>query len=87
MGMGKGYINTDNDETIDDGTFLIGDDDSDNIQTILECDQGQIKQYPLIGANIYRYVNGIIDQEAKRKIDKHLQQDGYSISKVNIITQ
>lgn len=85
--MAKGFINKDEDLVIVDGTFKVDESDEDCIYNNLVSVPGQFKNAPYNGASVRNLQNGIYDQTAKRKIQKALELDGYSINNINIKIQ
>lgn len=66
----------DNDLVIYNGDFFIAFSDFQHVAHIVEADQGQYKQWPLVGCGIRRYLNGDIDGTVRRKIQLQLEGDG-----------
>jgi len=65
-----------NDLVVYQGDFFIGYSDFQHAAHIVEADQGQYKQWPLVGIGIRRYLNGDIDGAVRRLIQVQLESDG-----------
>jgi len=75
-------VNNDLDLLIQDGDFKIGIADLQNIRIIMEAEQGQIRQFPLLGVGIRKMLNGQIGGEEKRRIQLQLESDGYETEEI-----
>lgn len=74
-----------NDLVVYQGDFYVAPADQQHIAHIVEADAGQYKQFPFLGVGIRRFVNGIVDQEVRRMIQKQVQADGYSAREVQYL--
>lgn len=75
-------VNGDLDLVIENGDFKVGNPDMQNIRIIAEAEQGQIRQFPLVGIGIRRMLNGTIGGVEKRTIQLQLQGDGYEVQEI-----
>lgn len=66
----------DNDLVVYQGDFFIAYADFQHTAHVVEADQGQYKQWPLVGVGIRRYLNGDIDGTVRRLIQVQLDSDG-----------
>lgn len=63
------------------GDFAVGDSDQQNVDLLLQLDKGQIRELPLNGIGIQKYINTTANfPNLKNKIQKELQSDGYSLN-------
>ena len=78
----------DHDFEIENGDFKIGDTTEQESYFILEAKNGQFYQYLRIGFGINKYLAGDIDKnEFKRKIRNNLEEDGFKINKIHVVTK
>jgi hypothetical protein len=77
-------LNEDNDLDIVDGDFVVGDETQQQINSILEAQQGHFKQSPLLGVGIRQMLNGGLKGELKRNIQLQLESDGIAISSIKL---
>lgn len=70
------------DLSIAKGDFEIGISDLQHVAHILEAEQGQYRQVPLVGAGVLKMINGTISGEEKRKIKLQLAGDGYQVDEI-----
>jgi len=71
-----------NDLVVYNGDFFIAYSDFQHTAHIVEADQGQYKQWPLVGCGIRRYLNGDIDGAVRRMIQLQLEGDGIKIRNI-----
>lgn len=72
-------LDTDGDLLIKDGDFVFDESDGQHVANIIEAKKGDIKQYPLIGADLGAEVNGTLDAEVRRQVTIDLASDGYKV--------
>lgn len=66
------------------GDFYIGQSDQQHIEDILGFQQGEVKEFPLIGFGTINYINRIISEdEFKRDLKLQLNYDDYTNAKIN----
>lgn len=71
---------------ISNGDFLIAESDLTHIQDILVLGKGQLYEYPALGYDINRKVNGSLNVvEEKRKIRDELTRDNFQVDKLTIM--
>lgn len=69
-------LDDNNDLKILNGDFDIGESEMQEVALILQSTQGEWKQTPLLGPNLYRFVNGKVSKtEFEREIALHLAID------------
>lgn len=58
--------------------LVIGESDNQNADIIIQSKKGEIKEYPVLGAHLVRFVNSTNrDREMIREITVNLNVDGY----------
>lgn len=75
-------LNSDMDVYAVNGDFVVGDSTEQDIYINLQTAKGSFKQSPLIGANVRQYLDGVINNEAKRNIRLALQADDIKIKSI-----
>ncbi len=78
----KDIILEDNDLKIVNGDFLVTQSDLQHVRHILEANQGQYKEHPVIGVGIRKMLNGVIGGSERREISIHLTADGYRVRNI-----
>jgi hypothetical protein len=75
------------DENLDlqivDGDWVIGDSTKQNQQLLLQCQKGEIKQYPKTGVGINNYLLDEEEQSMLREIRSEFEGDGMLVNKLN----
>ncbi|CDF80564.1 conserved hypothetical protein [Formosa agariphila KMM 3901] len=73
---------------IENGDFKIGDSLTQEVGIILRMNQGELKEDPLLGANLLKFINSSVDNnELQTKVKLHLQRDGKNYEDIkNYIT-
>src|ERR1035437_3101833 len=75
------------DVLIKDCDFSVVYSDQNHIYSILKSYVGSWKQYPLVGVGADRYIaSGGMTQQLKSIIQQQLSIDGYSVSKIDLLT-
>jgi hypothetical protein len=70
---------------IENGDFVFGDSDQQHVEDIFMCNQGEFKEWPLLGFGAISYIKSTItDEEFKRDLKIQLDYDDYTA--VNIDT-
>ncbi len=70
---------------IENGDFVFGDSDQQHVEDIFMCNQGEFKEWPLLGFGAINYIKSTItDEEFKRDLKIQLDYDDYT--SVNIDT-
>ncbi len=73
----------DGDVTIIDTGLVHGDSELQEVVTILQLNQGQIRFAPLLGPNLIKFVKGPANQEAIDSVlGKHFKMDGKDYRKI-----
>lgn len=70
---------------IDNGDFVVGNSDEQNVRCILEANQGQFRQFPFVGVGIRRMLNGFVEGKERRFIQLQLESDGYKADRITYI--
>lgn len=66
-----------------DGDFVIGESELQEVEAILTMMQGELKEDPIIGANLMHYEKSTLTpSEVKSKASLALQRDGKDFSKI-----
>lgn len=65
------------DVRIENGDFVVGESLDQEVQIILEMAQGELKEDPLLGADLFRMINSnATEAELKQRVKVHLARDG-----------
>lgn len=67
------------------GGLVIGDSDEQHIEHNMMCHRGEIKEYPIIGCEIFKEDKGVMTEAFFRKAQISLESDGYSMKQVEIL--
>lgn len=78
MIMGKDILlGDDGDLLIENGDFVIGDSIDQEVQAILELAQGELKEDPVLGVDLFRMIHSnATEAELKQRVKLHLERDG-----------
>lgn len=69
-------LNDNNDINIINGDFDIGQSEMQEVSLILQSTQGEWKADPILGPNLYRFINGKTNKaEIEREVAIHLAID------------
>jgi len=83
-----GYRNIDNDLVIENGDFAKGEVSQEHIQDYLTCNQGDIRQFPLVGINLVQYLNAPLNGfnaiSLRKNIRLQLIAAKYTVRKIEI---
>lgn len=84
--MGKDILmNMDNDLQFADGDFIVNESGDMHIQHILQANQGQYYESPLVGVGIRKYEKSPFDRiDLARIIREQLQADQFNIRQLKI---
>lgn len=76
--MAKGYLrDQNNDLIIENGDFKTGDTPQQEIYSVLQLSQGELKSDPLLGPNFTVLLRGKVSDETFKRLAKlHLERDG-----------
>lgn len=76
--MEKDILLDDNDDLIiENGDFKIGESLTQDVGLILRMNQGELKEDPLLGANLIQLIKSSVDNdELQTRVKLHLQRDG-----------
>jgi len=78
-------LDLNNDLTIQDGDWSIGQSDDQNIEAILLAEKGQFYEFPLLGYGIKKRLYGPFDKLTENKaIREALKRDNYNVKVLNI---
>jgi hypothetical protein len=82
--MGKDILlDAAGDLLIVNGDFVIGDSELQEVETILTMIQGELKEDPIMGANLIHYEKGVLTpDEIKAKASIALQRDGKDFNEI-----
>lgn len=72
----------DSDLVFESGDFKVDDSAEQHIQHILTAAPGHYKQYPLIGADVTKMLNGPVGLSEKIKIKTALNADGFTVKNI-----
>lgn len=84
--MGKDIIlDKDGDLKIEDGDFVIGNSDQQEIEALIMWKKGECKEFPLAGGNLAQLLKTREGQTAALREAKYqLNNDGFDINKIGI---
>lgn len=69
-------LNDDNDLLIRNGDFSIAESEMQEVANILQSKQGDWKEWPILGPNLYRFIKNKIDKVGiEREMQIHLAID------------
>lgn len=72
-------LDTDGDLLIEDGDFVIGNSDTQNVESIVHNFKGEFKEYPLVGFGVINYVKtNTSEMKFKRDLKIQLENDNYT---------
>ena len=77
-------LDDDNDLSIADGDFVIGDSDLQHQKLLLFAEKGAYKQYPTIGVAAATYLKDDNSADLLREIRLQFGQDGMQVNQVAI---
>ncbi|KQC30173.1 hypothetical protein [Flagellimonas eckloniae] len=70
-------LGEDGDLLIENGDFVVGDSLDQEVQAILEMAQGELKEDPILGVDIFRLVHSnVTEADLKQRVKLHLARDG-----------
>lgn len=69
---------------IERGSVVIGDTDSQVAECVLLAARGELKEHPLVGAEITKLANGNINPLWSNNVKQMLQTCGVPVSRVSI---
>jgi len=73
----------DGDLQIANGDFVVGESLDQEVQMILEMAQGELKEDPLLGADLFRMVHSnATEGDLKQRVKLHLARDGKDYDKL-----
>ena len=75
-------LDTDYDMIIRNGDFAVGISDQNHKAVNILSGKGGIKQYVRIGVNIREELNGILNQDVRRRILESFKRDGYNLRNI-----
>lgn len=78
-------INNDGDLMVRNGSFVIGNCDSDVAERIIQSWQGEFKEAPLLGGNIDKMRHGIVDPFWRGNIKSQLQSEHINVKRLDIM--
>jgi len=74
-------LDSNNDLTIENGDFAIGESDSQNIQAMIQASKGQFYENPLFGYGILSKINSPVRKAAeKRALRQEAKKDNYDVT-------
>jgi hypothetical protein len=77
-------LDTDRDLLLKNGDLVFDEADSQNIETLVILNQGDLKDNPLVGCNSFKLINGKVDPTAvKRAISIQLTGDGFQDQEIS----
>lgn len=66
------------------GDFKIGDSAEQSVQQVLISGPGEYKEFPQVGCDIGKQINGVINRFTERNIRVQLESDGFRIEKLKL---
>jgi len=78
-------LDSNGDLLIENGDFVVGASDPQNIQDTINAYAGYWKQFPTLGVGIEQYLNSPgLAGELKRLITVQLQSDGFTVNSITV---
>ena len=77
-------LDDDGDLKIINGDFVIGEAEVQSVERLLISKPGEWKEFPQVGCDIKKSMNGSIGRFLERNVRVQLESDGFSIEKLNI---
>ncbi len=68
---------------IENGDFVLGDGLEQEVATLLNLNQGELKNNPLLGPNLNAQLKGSSREQLERKVKLHLEMDGKSTNRIH----
>lgn len=82
------YKNINHDLLIENGDFVKADCAQDHIEDIMLATKGSYKQFPLVGLNLFQYLNSPFTNETKisfaKQIRLQLEADKYKVRLIDV---
>lgn len=70
-------LDANNDLRIENGDFVIGDSLDQEVAALLQLRQGELKEDPLLGPDLFRLIHtNATEAELKQAVKMHLARDG-----------
>lgn len=77
--------NANDDLLIENGDFVIGDSDKQNVKLIVDSFKGEFKEFPLVGFGAIGYVKtNTSEMKFKRDLKIQLENDNYLNPKIDV---
>ena len=82
--MAKDFLlDDDGDLLIQNGDFVIGDSLDQEVQAVLEMAQGELKEDPVLGADLFRMVHSnATEADLKQRVKLQLARDGKNYDEI-----
>lgn len=78
-------LNKDSDLKIENGDFVIGSSDKQNVKLIVESFKGEFKEFPLVGFGVINYIKtNTSEMRFKRDLKIQLENDNYLNPKIDL---
>ena len=80
-------LDEDGDLLIQNGDFVVGNSDNQNVEDIISSFAGEWKELPFVGVGLIQYLKSQDGQKATNIIKTQLQADGFDVKSVQVKTQ
>lgn len=81
--MNRDIIHRDGELITANGDFIIGESDMEEVANILQAVQGEYKEFPYTGMNMFRYINGIERKSGmKTRLQMQLEMDDKNYNEI-----
>ena len=80
-------LDEDGDLLIQNGDFVIGNSDNQNVEDIISSFAGEWKEFPFVGVGLIQYLKSQDGQKATNIIKTQLQADGFDVKSVQVNPQ
>lgn len=78
-------LNDSNDLQIENGDFVVGNSDKQNVKLIVDSFKGEFKEFPLIGFGVLNYIKtNISEMKFKRDLKIQLEKDNYKNPNIDL---
>jgi hypothetical protein len=75
----RDFLLKNGDLQIENGDFVIGESDLQNVYLLMILHKGNLKHEPFVGAGIETSLNGSLDGAMRQTVQKNIESDGYKI--------
>lgn len=77
-------LDSNNDLKIENGDFVMGDSTYQNQKCLLLAAKGDYKQFPLIGVDVFNWLNDDRPEDMMREVRIQFSNDGMRVNKMDV---